>query len=63
MLGCGLYSVLFWFWTEDDASPEHASSGDVGAPAAAHAGASRDARTPPNAAASASQGEQARNTD
>lgn len=46
----------------DDASPEHASSADVGAPAAAPALASGHAAAPPDAPP-APQGEQARNTD
>lgn len=49
----GKFVLVF---VEDDASPEHASSADVGAPAAAHADAPGHARPPPNAAPSAPQG-------
>lgn len=47
---------------EDDASPEHASSGDAGAPAAALGGPPGAPHWTPLYAAPYSQREQARNT-
>ncbi|CAH2102850.1 unnamed protein product [Euphydryas editha] len=57
------YNVSTGCVRDDDASPEHASSANVWASAAAHAGPPRNACAPPIAAASDAQGEQARNTN
>lgn len=48
---------------EDDASPEHASSADVGAPAATYGRAPGHAWAPPDATAPDAPREQARNVD
>lgn len=48
---------------EDDASPEHASSAYVGAPAAAHGRAPGNARPPSDGSTPNAQREQARNTN
>lgn len=61
----GIYSIVCGCnaaVNEDDASPEHASSADVGAPATTHAGPPGDAWPPSDAASSDASGKQARNT-